>query len=49
MFLPVFVPHALRDIFRVLMGWSRSKDTDHSISVVGWGTDDKLGFYWQVL
>lgn len=27
---------------------TKSKDTDHSISVVGWGTDDKLGFYWQV-
>ena len=31
-----------------LLVLSRSKETDHTISVVGWGTDEKLGFYWQV-
>merc|ERR1712072_1136037 len=25
-----------------------SDDTDHVISVVGWGTDSEKGFYWHV-
>eukprot|EP00913_Durusdinium_trenchii_P011084 g10406.t1 len=27
---------------------AKSSQTDHTISVVGWGTDDQLGLYWIV-
>ena len=27
---------------------SKSDQTDHTISVVGWGTDSELGLYWIV-